>query len=80
MEEEDIAPNKDIQLIQSVWAESRASTQYSSIEYRHDLLPMPTGSAVCIFGAIFSSFTLRPILQYIQLIILWSAPSFTLLN
>ena len=35
------------QLIQSVWAESRASTLYSSIAYRHDFLSILTGSAVC---------------------------------
>ena len=40
---------KYIQLIQLVWTESRASTQYSSIVYWHDFLPMPTVLAVFIW-------------------------------
>ena len=52
MEDEDIVPNT-IQLIWWVWADSRASTQYSSIVYRHDFLPIPTGSALCIWLNIF---------------------------
>ena len=42
MEDEDIAPNT------YSWS-SRASTQYSSILYRHDSLPLPTWSAVPLF-------------------------------
>ena len=45
-----------VQLIQSAWAERRASTLYSSIVYKHDFLPITTGSAACtyVFGAISS--------------------------
>ena len=49
---EKIAPNTVptyLQLIQSVWAEIRASTLYSSVVYRHDFLSIPTGSAVCFW-------------------------------
>ena len=52
MEDEDSAPCKYrpyLQLIQSVSAESPTSTQNSSIVYRHDFLPIPTGSAVGIW-------------------------------
>ena len=49
MEDEDLAPNMYIKLIQSVWTESSTSTLYSSIVYRHDFLTIPTGSAVCIW-------------------------------
>ena len=48
MEDEDIAPNTYIQLIQSVWAERRASTLDSSIVYGHDFLFIPAGPALCI--------------------------------
>ncbi len=40
---------QNIQLVQSVWAESRTITLYSSIVNRHDFLSIPTGSAVCIW-------------------------------
>ena len=40
MEDEDIAPNTYIQLIQSVWAESHASSLCSSMVNRHDFLPI----------------------------------------
>ena len=49
MEDEDIAPCKYIQLIHSVLAESGENTQYSSLVYRPDFLPIPTGSALCIW-------------------------------
>ena len=51
MEDEGIEANTYIQLIHGVaaWAESRASTLYSRKVYRHDFLPMPTGSAVRYF-------------------------------
>ena len=60
---------KYIQLIQSYLC-----TQYSSITYRHDFLPIPTGSALCtyIFGAISSSSILHPILLFTSYLILWS--------
>ena len=40
----------DIQLIQSVWAESRACTLFThwNIVYWRDFLLIPTGSSVCI--------------------------------
>ena len=65
MEDEDNAPNTYLQLTQSVWTESRASTLYSSIVYRNDFLPVQTGSAVpvCVFDAIYSSSILRPFLN-----------------
>ena len=37
-----------IQLIQSVWAESRACTLYSSLVNMHDFLSIPTGSDVSV--------------------------------
>ena len=37
-----------IQLIQSVGAESRACTLYSSLVYMHDFLSIPTGSDVSV--------------------------------
>jgi len=56
MEDKGIAPNtyvQYIQLIQSVWVESRASTLYSSKVDRHDFLPIPTVWISCmyVFGA-----------------------------
>ena len=43
-----------IQLIQSVWAESRSGIVhylgiFNDIAYRHDFVHIPTGSAVCIW-------------------------------
>ena len=49
MDGEDIAPNTCLQLIQSVWAESRACTLYWNIVYWRDFLPIPTLSAGCIW-------------------------------
>ena len=64
MEDEDIAPNTYIQLIQLVRAESRASTLYSSLVYRHDFLPIyrldQLYVLVYIFGALSSSTIFGP--------------------
>ena len=46
MEDEGIEANMNTELIQSEWAESRASALYSSIFYKPDFLSIPTGSAV----------------------------------
>ena len=47
MEDEDIAPNRDmVQLIQSVWTDSRACTLYWNRVYWRDILSVPTGLAV----------------------------------
>jgi len=50
---------KYIQLIQSVWAESRACTLYASMVYRQDFRPISTGPATLKIGAIPSSSILR---------------------
>ena len=49
MEDEDFAPNTYLQLIQSVWAESRASTLYSSILYVHARLSAHTYWISCMY-------------------------------
>ena len=49
-----------IQLIRSVWAESRTSTLYSSAVYRHDFLPQT--DLMYVFGAISQSSILFPII------------------
>ena len=68
MEDEDIAPNT-IQLIQLAWAESHACTLNLNILYRHDFLPLPTGSAVCIWHNILV-FHFAMLSTYLQLIYL----------
>jgi len=51
---------KYIQLVQSVWAESRACTRiYWNIVYWRDFLLLPTGSAVYIWRNISLSSILR---------------------
>ena len=63
MKYEDIA-HKKIQLIQSVWAESRTCTLYWIIVYERDFLPTPTAWISCMYLAqyVHSSSVLRPIL------------------
>ena len=50
MKDEDIAPNT-YRTADPVGMGKKVApdTQYSSIVYRHDILPIPTGSAECIW-------------------------------